>query len=261
MALTASIDTREPSRSTLHRVLDSACGSNDAFSFWKLPQDWKAALDREIAESKAVAEHYLFEEYLSREDRQPPSQDAGLLCDQESDSGRRPSSAELRCDQDAREARIPAMAMRKRAHRLLARLAANQPALLEDDRRVAHRILARRNEILHRADPRRRKPARNEPDGADGGSRGTLQFPLLVEPAAGAISRSIGTWSTGSASAASNSAPTDCRMTAVCSAARATSASSRLCSRSGRATHGLNGFRAPSTLRRAEWITQALVRF
>src|ERR1700675_3503130 len=72
MALTASIDTGEPSI----RVEPSRArgGSNDAFSFWKPSQDWKAALDYEIAESKAVAQHYLFEEYLSRKDRRPPSQ-------------------------------------------------------------------------------------------------------------------------------------------------------------------------------------------
>jgi len=71
MAVAASIETSEPSI----RVQQSRAGggSNDAFSFWKLPQDWKAALDREIAESKAVAQHYLFEEYLSRKDRRPPS--------------------------------------------------------------------------------------------------------------------------------------------------------------------------------------------
>src|SRR5580704_14344423 len=71
MALTASIDTREAAI----RVEPSRArgGSNDAFSFWKPSQDWKAALDYEIAESKAVAQHYLFEEYLAREDRRPPS--------------------------------------------------------------------------------------------------------------------------------------------------------------------------------------------
>jgi peptidoglycan/xylan/chitin deacetylase (PgdA/CDA1 family) len=51
----------------------SGPGHNDAFSFWKLPHAWKASLDSAIAESRAVAEYYLFEEYLAREDRRPPS--------------------------------------------------------------------------------------------------------------------------------------------------------------------------------------------
>lgn len=71
MALSASIDLREPSVKA--EPLLASVGSNDAFSFWKPPQDWKASLDSSIAESRLAAEHYLFEGYLSREDRQPPS--------------------------------------------------------------------------------------------------------------------------------------------------------------------------------------------
>src|SRR5258708_28470012 len=71
MALTESIDTSEPTVSV--QPSRAGGGSNDAFSFWKLAQDWKAALDYEIAESKVVAQHYLFEEYLARKDRRPPS--------------------------------------------------------------------------------------------------------------------------------------------------------------------------------------------
>jgi peptidoglycan/xylan/chitin deacetylase (PgdA/CDA1 family) len=71
MALTASIDASE---SSVHTVppLESG-GTNDAFSFWKLPQDWKASLDSAIAESRVIAERYLLEGYLAREDRQPPT--------------------------------------------------------------------------------------------------------------------------------------------------------------------------------------------
>jgi peptidoglycan/xylan/chitin deacetylase (PgdA/CDA1 family) len=71
MALTASIDVHE-SPAQVAPALASG-GSNDAFSFWKPPQDWKAPLDLAIAESRVIAEHYLLEGYLAREDRQPPS--------------------------------------------------------------------------------------------------------------------------------------------------------------------------------------------
>jgi len=71
MALTASVDVHEFPVQAAPAL--AACGSNDAFSFWKLPQDCKASLDLTIAESRTIAEHYLFEGYLAREDRQPPS--------------------------------------------------------------------------------------------------------------------------------------------------------------------------------------------
>lgn len=71
MALTASIDVREASVQA--EPLLASVGSNDAFSFWKPPQDWKASLASSIAESRLAAEHYLFEGYLANEDRQPPS--------------------------------------------------------------------------------------------------------------------------------------------------------------------------------------------
>jgi peptidoglycan/xylan/chitin deacetylase (PgdA/CDA1 family) len=71
MALTASIDAAE---SFVHAAPSIAGGgSNDAFSFWKPPQDWKASLDLAIAESRVIAERYLLEGYLAREDRQPPT--------------------------------------------------------------------------------------------------------------------------------------------------------------------------------------------
>jgi len=71
MALSASIDAEE---SSVHAVPSIASrGSNDAFSFWKLPQDWRRSLDLAIAESRVIAEHYLLEGYLAREDRQPPT--------------------------------------------------------------------------------------------------------------------------------------------------------------------------------------------
>lgn len=74
MALIAAMETEPPPLSSAQcdEALRSAA-HNDAFSFWKLPQEWKPALASSIGESRAVAQHYLFEEYLAREDRQPPS--------------------------------------------------------------------------------------------------------------------------------------------------------------------------------------------
>jgi peptidoglycan/xylan/chitin deacetylase (PgdA/CDA1 family) len=71
MALTASVDVHESPVQAAPAL--AASGSNDAFSFWKPPQDWKASLDSAIAESKVIAERYLLEGYLAREDRQPPT--------------------------------------------------------------------------------------------------------------------------------------------------------------------------------------------
>ena len=71
MALSASIDAPESSVRAAPSIASG--GSNDAFSFWKPPQDWKASLDSAIAESRVIAERYLLEGYLAREDRQPPT--------------------------------------------------------------------------------------------------------------------------------------------------------------------------------------------
>jgi hypothetical protein len=74
MALIAVMEPEPPSLpfTECDEVIKSS-GQNDAFSFWKLPQKWKPALAATITESSAIAQHYLFEEYLSREDRQPPT--------------------------------------------------------------------------------------------------------------------------------------------------------------------------------------------
>ena len=46
---------------------------NDAFSFWKLPEQWRNALAAEIEESETVAENFLFERYLPEPQRRPPA--------------------------------------------------------------------------------------------------------------------------------------------------------------------------------------------
>ncbi|HUZ92311.1 MAG TPA: hypothetical protein VMU78_10500, partial [Methylocella sp.] len=46
---------------------------NDAFSFWKLPEQWRIALAAEIKESETVAENFLFERYLPEPQRRPPA--------------------------------------------------------------------------------------------------------------------------------------------------------------------------------------------
>src|SRR5437763_16650758 len=47
-------------------------GANDAFSFWGLDENWRAALESEIRDSSRLAEYFLFEEYLPQSRRQPP---------------------------------------------------------------------------------------------------------------------------------------------------------------------------------------------
>jgi hypothetical protein len=50
-----------------------APGRNDAFSFWKLPEQWAAGLESTIGPSEAAAERLLLEQYLPEIDRHPPS--------------------------------------------------------------------------------------------------------------------------------------------------------------------------------------------
>lgn len=45
--------------------------SNDAASFWKLPEAWRPALGKLIAESEKRARYYLYEEYLDDGSRRP----------------------------------------------------------------------------------------------------------------------------------------------------------------------------------------------
>ena len=46
---------------------------NDAFSFWKLPEQWRSTLEEAARESQAGAERLLFELYLRDKERRPPS--------------------------------------------------------------------------------------------------------------------------------------------------------------------------------------------
>jgi hypothetical protein len=46
---------------------------NDAFSFWKLPEEWHETLAEMIEQSESAAEHYLLERYLGDRRRRPPS--------------------------------------------------------------------------------------------------------------------------------------------------------------------------------------------
>lgn len=45
--------------------------ANDAFSFWKLPEEWRSTLNSGISVSEAAAEHYLLELYLDEKQRRP----------------------------------------------------------------------------------------------------------------------------------------------------------------------------------------------
>jgi peptidoglycan/xylan/chitin deacetylase (PgdA/CDA1 family) len=44
---------------------------NDAFTFWKLPEQWRDVLGAAVSESQAGAEHYLLELYLEEKQRRP----------------------------------------------------------------------------------------------------------------------------------------------------------------------------------------------
>lgn len=47
-------------------------GRNDAFSFWKLAESRRGSLEAQIESSEKSAEHYLFERYLTDNGRHPP---------------------------------------------------------------------------------------------------------------------------------------------------------------------------------------------
>jgi peptidoglycan/xylan/chitin deacetylase (PgdA/CDA1 family) len=53
---------------------------NDAFSFWKLPEQWRAALEPTIGASETAAERLLLEQYLPEVDRHPPSAMRAYYC-------------------------------------------------------------------------------------------------------------------------------------------------------------------------------------
>jgi peptidoglycan/xylan/chitin deacetylase (PgdA/CDA1 family) len=44
---------------------------NDAFSFWKLPEQWRRSLGSTLSDAQAAAEHYLLELYLDERQRRP----------------------------------------------------------------------------------------------------------------------------------------------------------------------------------------------
>ena len=54
-------------------ALAEPVGRNDAFSFWKPPEQWRAALEPTIGPSEAAAERLLLEQYLPEINRHPPS--------------------------------------------------------------------------------------------------------------------------------------------------------------------------------------------
>jgi hypothetical protein len=60
-------------RRSPHRGSGERSYPNDAFAFWKLPENWAEALSNLNNDSAQGAEHYLFERYLSEADRRPPS--------------------------------------------------------------------------------------------------------------------------------------------------------------------------------------------
>jgi peptidoglycan/xylan/chitin deacetylase (PgdA/CDA1 family) len=68
LKLPAEHDARRPGRPEAE-----SAGHNDAFSFWKPPEQWRAVLEPTIGPSEAAAERLLLEQYLPEVDRHPPS--------------------------------------------------------------------------------------------------------------------------------------------------------------------------------------------
>jgi peptidoglycan/xylan/chitin deacetylase (PgdA/CDA1 family) len=68
-----SSDIGQDGASSAVRVPETGrIGANDAFSFWKLPEEWRGALAESIEASEEVAERHLFERYLGEDARRPP---------------------------------------------------------------------------------------------------------------------------------------------------------------------------------------------
>jgi peptidoglycan/xylan/chitin deacetylase (PgdA/CDA1 family) len=77
MAVSPQSEPERPTVSAVERASTQPWpvqGDNDGFSFWKLPEQWRASLLKQIAKSREHTEHYLFERYLPEGRRHPPSQ-------------------------------------------------------------------------------------------------------------------------------------------------------------------------------------------
>ncbi|HUA32617.1 MAG TPA: hypothetical protein VMA09_03365 [Candidatus Binataceae bacterium] len=66
MAMTAGF-------AAIERAGKETLARNDAFTFWKLPEEFRAALGGSLRGSEAIAEWYLHEHYLAPAARRPPS--------------------------------------------------------------------------------------------------------------------------------------------------------------------------------------------
>ncbi len=73
LSLKMPIDGAALARSDHQLPADERDARNDAFSFWKLPEQWRPQLEPEIGPSEAAAERLLHEQYLPEMDRHPPS--------------------------------------------------------------------------------------------------------------------------------------------------------------------------------------------
>ncbi len=75
MALVASVNTSVGARErapAAPRILSPRTTTrNDGLSFWKLPEDWREPLNALNYQSEESVRHFLYEEYLSAEHRQP----------------------------------------------------------------------------------------------------------------------------------------------------------------------------------------------
>ena len=72
MALSVSLPSSVET-TTVADPIEESHDTNDAFSFWKLPIEWKGLLAASIQDSIPLIQRFLFEEYLSESDRRPSS--------------------------------------------------------------------------------------------------------------------------------------------------------------------------------------------
>ena len=125
-------------------------GRNDAFSFWKLPEQWRATLGPTIGPSEAAAERLLLEQYLPEIDRHPPSAmrvyyrvkrliPQGLR--------HRLNSAAIRA---RKRLEFPHWPCESALVELWRALVAAEPGAPGSGGRMAHRLLAGSGEMLHR---------------------------------------------------------------------------------------------------------------
>ena len=223
-------------------------GRNDAFSFWKLPEQWRPALESTIGPSEAAAERLLLEQYLPEIDRHPPSAMRAYYCVK----GLIPQALRHRLNSVAIRARKPLRFPSWPCESALVefwRAWLKQGLEIQGAADAWHIGFWPEGEVLHRAHPRRGKPQGFRSDGADGRPRRAIRLSLGLESAVGPIPDRL------AARGAVARARLRIRRPRAMPQRPPVPQPSRLCrARAAIASgspveHDLRGFRSPSTLR------------